>query len=73
MIMLFVFGGIEERHRADLCLLLDRGEEDLLRFQFGVVAANEFCPPDGIVVVPFPQGRRWADISKPEIDPGVCL
>jgi hypothetical protein len=73
MIMLLVFGGIEERHRADLCLLLDRGEEALLRFQFGVVAAKEFCPPKGIVIEPFPQGRRWADITKPEIDASIFL
>lgn len=73
MIMLLVFGGIEERHRADLCLLLDRGEEALLRFQFGMVAANEFLPPNGIMAEPFPQCRRWADITKPEIDASIFL
>lgn len=73
LVVLFVLGRIEERNRLGFCVLFDRSEKCRFLFQFSIVAMLEFRPPGGIVVEPFSQCRRWADLAKPKIDMRVLF
>ncbi len=68
LIMLFVLGGIEERDRLGFCVFFDRSEKCRPLFQFSIVATLKLRPPGGIVVEPFSELGRRADITEPKID-----
>lgn len=60
LIVLFIFGGIEEGHRTSLCLFLNRGDQCRLLFQLGMIPVTKFGPSCWIVVEPLPEDGRWA-------------
>ncbi len=67
MVVLLVFGGIEQRYRAIFPMFCDRCEKCRLPFQFGMIAAAELGPSSGIVVEPLSKHGGWPEIGQPEV------